>query len=102
MGQPPSWDIICYGILSYKRTVYFGMLIPMAAMEGEGYFLPVVYALATGLPVMLAAWVLAYSVSGIGKFYNKMQVFQKWFSRIVAVVFIFVGIYYGLMMYNLI
>ena len=103
-----AWGSLLLGILfamafcPTSGLFYFGMLIPMAAMEGEGYFLPVVYALATGLPVMLAAWVLAYSVSGIGKFYNKMQVFQKWFSRIVAVVFIFVGIYYGLMMYNLI
>lgn len=103
-----AWGSLLLGVLfamafcPTSGLFYFGMLIPMAAMEGEGYFLPVVYALATGLPVMLAAWVLAYSVSGIGKFYNKMQVFQKWFSRIVAVVFIFVGIYYGLMMYNLI
>ena len=50
-------------------------------------------------PAMTAEW---ENMSGIGKFYNKMQVFQKWFCRIVAVVFIFVGIYYGLMMYNLI
>ena len=81
---------------------YFGMLIPMSAMENEGYFLPVVYALATGLPVVLVAWMLAYSVSGIGKFYNKIQIFQKWFNRVVAVIFILVGIYYGLMSYNLI
>lgn len=81
---------------------YFGMLIPMSAMESGGYFLPVVYALATGLPVVLVAWMLAYSVSGIGKFYNKIQIFQKWFNRVVAVIFILVGIYYGLMSYNLI
>lgn len=74
---------------------YFGMLIPMSAAEPGGYLLPIVYAVATGLPVILVAWILAYSVAGIGKFYNRIQVFQKWFNRVVAVLFIAVGIYYA-------
>lgn len=75
---------------------YFGMLIPMSAAEPGGYLLPIVYAVATGLPVILVAWILAYSVAGIGKFYNRIQVFQKWFNRVVAVLFIAVGIYLSL------
>lgn len=78
---------------------YFGMLIPMSAAEPGGYLLPIVYAVATGLPVILVAWVLAYSVAGIGKFYNRIQVFQKWFNRVVAVSFIAVGIYYAYINY---
>lgn len=78
---------------------YFGMLIPMSATEPGGYFLPVVYAVATGLPVILVAWILAYSVAGIGKFYNRIQIFQKWFNRVVAVLFIAVGIYYAYINY---
>ena len=78
---------------------YFGMLIPMSAAEPGGYLLPIVYAVATGLPVILVAWILAYSVAGIGKFYNRIQVFQKWFNRVIAVLFIAVGIYYAYINY---
>lgn len=78
---------------------YFGMLIPMSAAEAGGYLLPAVYAVATGLPVIIVAWILAYSVAGLGKFYNQVQVFQKWFNRVVAVLFILVGIYYAVMYY---
>jgi cytochrome c-type biogenesis protein len=78
---------------------YFGMLIPMSAAEPGGYLLPIVYAVATGLPVILVAWILAYSVAGIGKFYNRIQVFQKWSNRVVAVLFIAVGIYYAYINY---
>lgn len=78
---------------------YFGMLIPMSAAEPGGYLLPIVYAVATGLPVILVAWILAYSVAGIGKFYNRIQVFQKWFNRVVAVLFIAVCIYYAYINY---
>lgn len=78
---------------------YFGMLIPMSAAENNGYLLPVVFATATGLPVMVVAWMLAYSVASIGNFYKRIGIFQKWFNRIVAMLFIFVGIYYGYMNY---
>lgn len=71
------------------------MLILIFAIESEGYLLPVVFASAMGLSVMLVAWILAYSVAGIGKFYNKVQIFQKWFNRIVAILFILIGVYYG-------
>lgn len=73
---------------------YFGMLIPMSAAESEGYLLPVVFAFATGIPVIIVAWILAYSVAKIGKFYNRVQIFQKWFNIIVAILFIFIGVYY--------
>jgi threonine/homoserine/homoserine lactone efflux protein len=58
-----------------------------------------VFALATGLPVIVVAWILAYSIAGLGKFYNRIQIFQKWFNRVVAVLFIVVGIYYAIINY---
>ncbi len=74
---------------------YFGMLVPLSAAESEGFILPVAFAITTGLPVILVAWLLAYSVAGVGRFYNRIQVFQKWFNRVVAILFILVGIYYA-------
>jgi threonine/homoserine/homoserine lactone efflux protein len=44
--------------------------------------------------VIIFAWILAYAVSGIGGFYNKVKAFEVWFRRIIAVLFIAVGIYY--------
>lgn len=78
----------------YGAVLYFGGLIPLTLASFEGLLLPPVYAFATGLPVIIVACLLAYSVSNIGKFYNSMKSFEKWFKRIVAAVFIGVGIYY--------
>src|SRR5574344_485898 len=80
-------------------VLYFGMLIPMSAQAPAGYFLPVIFAFATGLPVILVAWFLAYSVAGVGKFYNRMKIFQKWFNIVVAILFILVGLYYAYTFY---
>ncbi|MDH6342140.1 cytochrome c-type biogenesis protein [Parabacteroides sp. PFB2-12] len=78
----------------YSGVLYFGGLIPLTIASPSGLLLPPVFAIATGLPVIVIAWLLAYSVSNVGKFYNKMNIFQKWFKRIVAAVFIAVGLYY--------
>ena len=100
-----SWGALFLGILfslafcPTSGIFYFGMLMPMSAAETGGYLLPVVYAIATGLPVILVAWVLAYSVAGLGMLYNRIQVFEKWFRKVVAILFIAVGIYYAVMYY---
>ncbi|MCQ4873206.1 MULTISPECIES: aromatic aminobenezylarsenical efflux permease ArsG family transporter [Odoribacteraceae] len=100
-----AWGALLLGVLfalafcPTSGVFYFGMLIPMSAAESGGYLLPVVYAIATGLPVIIVAWILAYSVARLGKFYNRMQVFERWFRKVVAVLFIGVGVYYGYITY---
>ncbi|MCQ2217381.1 MAG: aromatic aminobenezylarsenical efflux permease ArsG family transporter [Paludibacteraceae bacterium] len=76
--------------------LYFGMLIPMSAEATAGYLLPLVFAIATALPVLVVAWVLAYSMQSLGKVMGKISIFQRWFNRIVAILFIGVGIYYSI------
>ena len=78
----------------YSGVLYFGVLIPMTISSATGLILPPVYAIATGLPVLITAYLIAYSMSNVGKFYNRMKSFEVWFRRIVSAVFIVVGIYY--------
>jgi len=83
----------------YSGVLFFGMLIPITIASSSGLYLPVVYAIATGLPVIIIAYILAFSVASIGNFYKKIQTFQKWFNRFVAIVFIAVGLYYVYIFY---
>lgn len=78
----------------YSGVLYFAMLIPMTVASVDGLYLPILFAIATGLPVIVFAWLLAYAVGSVGKFYNHIKTFELWFRRIVSVVFIGVGIYY--------
>ena len=74
--------------------LYFGMLIPISAEATAGYLLPLVFAIATALPVLVVAWGLAYSMQSLGKVMGKIAIFQRWFNRLVAILFILVGLYY--------
>ena len=78
---------------------YFGMLIPMSATATAGWLLPSIFAMATALPVLVVAWILAFSVGRIGAFYGKMQTVQRWLNWIVGGLFIAIGIYYCAVFY---
>ena len=99
-GKKTYWDAFLLGLLfalafcPYSGMLYFGGLIPMTIASASGLLLPPIFAIATGLPVIIIAWLLAYSVSNIGKFYNRMNSFQKWFKRVVAALFMIIGAYY--------
>jgi cytochrome c-type biogenesis protein len=78
----------------YSGVLYFGILIPMAITSAWGLFLPMVFAIAMGLPVVLFSYLIAFAISGLGNLFNKLKTFEKWFRLIVAIVFIFVGFTY--------
>ncbi|WP_430815061.1 aromatic aminobenezylarsenical efflux permease ArsG family transporter [Carboxylicivirga sp. RSCT41] len=94
------WGALLLGVVfalafcPYSGVLYFGMLIPMTVASASGLYLPVIFAIATGIPVIIFAWLIAYSVGSIGNFYNKMKNFELWFRRIIAVVFIGIGVYF--------
>lgn len=77
-----------------SALIYFGVLIPMSAQATGGYLLPVVFSLATSIPVLAVAWTIAYSMHNLGKFVGKLQSFQRWFNIVVALLFIAVGIFH--------
>lgn len=80
-------------------VLYFGMLIPMSVTASAGCLLPILFAIATALPVLAVAWILAFSVEKVGEFYGKLRSIQKWLNIIVSVIFIATGIYYCIITY---
>jgi len=78
----------------YSGVLYFMMLLPITIASASGLYLPVVFAIATGLPVIMFAWMLAYALHNVSKMHNRIRVFELWFRRVVAVVFMGVGLYY--------
>ena len=104
-GTSSYWEVLLIGIIfalafcPYSGVLYFGMLIPMTVNSTSGLYLPIVFAIATGIPVIIFAWLLANTVSGVGNLYNRIKVFEIWFRRIISFVFIGVGIYYIVIIY---
>ena len=91
LAKRGGWGALLIGVLfalafcPTSGVFYFGMLIPLSV--------------ATAIPVLAVAWILAFSVQQMGSFYGKMQKVQKWMNLLVGVVFILIGIYYCWIMY---
>ncbi len=104
-GKDSYWGTLLLGMVfalafcPYSGVLYFVMLIPMTVASASGLYLPILFAIATGLPVIIFAWLLAYAVGNVGKLYNQIKTFELWFRRVVSVVFIAVGIYYILIFF---
>jgi len=94
------WGVLLLGVVfalafcPYSGVLYFGMLMPMTISSASGLYLPLFFAIATGIPVIIFAWLIAFSVGSIGNVYNKLKTFELWFRRVIAVLFIVVGAYY--------
>ena len=100
LARHGGWGAFLLGILfalafcPTSGVFYFGMLIPMSATATAGYLLPVAFAIATAMPVLVIAWILAFSAQRIGVVYGQMQTVQKWLNTVVGLLFMAIGIYY--------
>ncbi|MBR6437568.1 MAG: sulfite exporter TauE/SafE family protein [Bacteroidales bacterium] len=105
LAKKGGWGALLLGLLfalafcPSSAIFYFGMLIPLAASTTAGWLLTVVFAIATALPVIIVAWILAFSTNSIGRFYNKMNTIQKWFNWIVGGLFVAIGLYYCIIVF---
>ncbi len=79
-----------------SAALFFGSLLPLALRCRSGVILPSAYGVATGLPVLVFAVLIALGAKRVGEAYNKLVPFEKWARRITGGIFMLVGIYYCL------
>ncbi len=78
----------------YSGALFFAMLIPMTLSTSGGLALPVLYSIGTGLPVILFAFVIAYSLERLGTYFRALTKVEKVIRVLTGFVFIFTGLYY--------
>lgn len=94
------WGALAIGVLfamafcPYSGALYFGMLIPMTVTSAQGLFLPPVFAVATGLPVLLFTYLIAFSADKIGGYFNVLTKIEKSMRYVAGAVFVIAGVYY--------
>jgi cytochrome c biogenesis protein CcdA len=78
----------------YSGVLFFGIVIPLVIGSVGGLLLPVFFALGTGLPVIVFAFLIAFSMKAVSKAFQSVQKVEKYVRYVVASVFIISGIYY--------
>ncbi len=78
----------------YSGALFFAMLIPMTLSASAGLALPIVFSLGTGLPVILFAFVIAFSMEKLGTYFKAITKVEKVMRFAAGLVFILTGLYY--------
>jgi cytochrome c-type biogenesis protein len=78
----------------YSGALFFAMLIPMTLSADAGLALPVVFSFGTGLPVILFAFVIAFSMEKLGIYFKAITKVEKVMRFLAGLVFILTGLYY--------
>lgn len=86
--------IFALAFCPYSGVFFFGALIPLVLNSTESILLPPVFALGTGLPVIIFSFLIAFSMQKVSKAFQAVQKIEKIMRYGVAIVFILVGIYY--------
>ncbi len=86
--------LFAFAFCPYSGVLFFGVLIPMVLQSASGLFLPPLFALGTGLPVIIFAFLIAFSMQAVSKTFNAVQKIEKWLRYGVASIFVIAGIYY--------
>jgi cytochrome c biogenesis protein CcdA len=78
----------------YSGVLFFGVLIPLILKSSESLLLPPVFALGTGLPVIIFSFLIAFSMQKVSHAFQIVQKIEKVTRYAVATVFFGAGIYY--------
>jgi cytochrome c biogenesis protein CcdA len=73
-----------------------GIALPQTSLAGGSFILPLVYGVGTGVPVLVVAFLLAYSAKSVGKTYNVLSKVEWWARMVTGWLFILVGIWFSL------
>jgi len=85
--------LFAFAFCPYSAALFFGVLIPLALKSSGGIALPAVYAIGTGLPVLVFGVLLSLSVARVSSWLNAITRAEKVIRAVVSIIFIGVGIY---------
>jgi cytochrome c-type biogenesis protein len=77
----------------YSAVLFFGILIPLGLKSTGGVALPAVYAIGTGLPVLVFGTLISLGVARVSNWLNAVTRVEKIIRVAVSIIFIGVGIY---------
>jgi len=85
--------ILALAFCPYSAALFFGALMPLIFNSTEKLLLAPIFGLGTGIPIIIFAVLLAYSVQKIGQAFVFIQKLEKIVHIVVALIFILVGVY---------
>lgn len=91
--------LLAFAFCPYSAAIYFGVAVPSSLTIDNGVWVPIFFAIGTTLPLIALAALFAYGFESHKKILQKIQQYEVWFRRILAILFIISGILFILEYY---
>ena len=94
------WGAFLLGVifaLSFCPTsaaLFFGALLPLAIKNDLTLILPGIFGVASGLPVIIFAFILAGSIGVVGRIYNRITRIEQYLHYLTGLLFLALGVYF--------
>jgi cytochrome c-type biogenesis protein len=93
-GALPLGAVLALAFCPVSAGLFFGGLIPLALEYRSSLWLPALYGIGTGLPVVVFAVLVSAGLAWAGSAFHRMHAVERWARRVTAVVIVAVGLYY--------
>lgn len=94
LGGFPLGALFALAFCPYSGVLFFAVLIPLALQTSGGVALPAVFAIGTGVPVLLFGALLSFGVGRVSSWTDKLTRADRAIRITTAVLFIAAGVYY--------
>lgn len=76
-----------------SAAIFFGALLPLATKHDSVVLVPITYGVATGLPVLVFAAMMAGGGHGVGRLFARVQQVERWLREFTGLLILGVGLY---------
>lgn len=90
VGSLALGSVLSLAFCPTNAALFFGMM----AQPGISIWHVVFFAVVVALPVLVIAWILAFSYDSISRFYDRVRHVGKWFRWSVGALFIALGVFF--------
>ena len=92
-GALPLGALFALSFCPVSAALFFGSLLPLALEAESPVLLPTLYGLGTALPVIAFSVLVAAGAQGLGRAFKRVAQVEIWVRRVMAVIFIAMGLY---------
>jgi len=94
LGGFPLGALFALAFCPYSGVLFFAVLIPLALTTAGGIALPAVFAIGTGVPVLVFGALLSFGVARVASWTDSLTRADKHIRLVSAVLFTGAGLYY--------
>ncbi|MBN1152145.1 MAG: sulfite exporter TauE/SafE family protein [Dehalococcoidia bacterium] len=94
LGGFPLGAVCALAFCPYSGVLFFAVLMPLALRTSGGVALPVMFAVGTGVPVLIFGALLSFGVARVSAWADRVTRADRAIRVVTALVFVGTGVYY--------